>query len=231
MVQPDMIAVQNLWKSFQDKTVLNGVNLSVPKGKIIGIFGRSGIGKSTIAKILCGTVKPDGGEIYFDGRPLYTPKTGYDRKLGMQIQMVYQQPHATLDPHQKIEKGFRELIRYHRFSPKGKELDLTEEYLAKVDLDVEILSHLPHQISGGEAQRVAIARCLLFHPKLLILDEATSMLDVSTQANVLAMIRRLQQESGGSILLISHDGALAQLFCDQIYAFDDNITQKERTKL
>ena len=105
---------------------------------------------------------------------------------------------------------------------------------ASVDLPIplcpktpQILAHLPHQISGGEAQRVAIARCLLFRPKLLILDEATSMLDVSTQANVLGMIQRQMRESGGGILLISHDEALVKSLCDQIYVFD-NTKQKER---
>ena len=103
--------------------------------------------------------------------------------------------------------------------------------LDKVGLAPQILAHLPHQISGGEAQRVAIARCLLFRPKLLILDEATSMLDVSTQANVLGMVRRQMRESGGSILLISHDEALVKLLCDQIYVFDNkNSRQKEKNQ-
>lgn len=155
----------------------------------------------------------------------------YDRGLGIHIQMVYQQPYATLDPAQKIGAGFIELIRYHRFSPKGEELSLTKEMLDKVGLAPQILAHLPHQISGGEAQRVAIARCLLFRPKLLILDEATSMLDVSTQANVLGMVRRQMRESGGSILLISHDEVLVKLLCDQIYVFDNKSSrQKEKNQ-
>ena len=128
---------------------------------------------------------------------------------------------------QKIGSGFKELIRYHGFAPRGEERALTEDVLVKVGLEPQILAHLPHQISGGEAQRVAIARCLLFRPKLLILDEATSMLDVSTQANVLGMIRRQMRESGGGILLISHDEALVKSLCDQIYVFD-NTKQKER---
>ena len=102
--------------------------------------------------------------------------------------------------------------------------------LDKVGLETDILTHLPHQISGGEAQRVAIARCLLFRPRLLILDEATSMLDVSTQANVLGMVRRQMQEHHGSILLISHDEALVNLLCDQIYVFDNKTLKKENRK-
>ena len=216
-----MISIQNIEKSFSGNPVLQDVSFDIPDGKICGVFGKSGIGKSTLAKVLCGICPPDGGRILLDGQCLVSQSVPYDRRLGIAIQMVYQQPYATLDPRQKIGSGFKELIRYHGFAPKGKERALTEDVLVKVGLEPQILAHLPHQISGGEAQRVAIARCLLFRPKLLILDEATSMLDVSTQANVLGMIRRQMRESGGGILLISHDEALVKSLCDQIYVFDN----------
>ena len=227
--QRGMIELRHISKRFGPHPVLQDVSLSVPEGEILGIYGKSGAGKSTLAKILCGVLRPDEGEIFFRDRLLFSANTPYDRRLGLQIQMVYQQPYATLDPRQKIGSGFKELIRYHGFAPKGKERALTEDVLVKVGLEPQILAHLPHQISGGEAQRVAIARCLLFRPKLLILDEATSMLDVSTQANVLGMVRRQMQEHHGSVLLISHDGALVNLLCDQIYVFENKHTnQKEK---
>lgn len=222
-----MISIQKVCKTFGTKEVLKDFSLEIPPGQMVGVYGKSGIGKSTLAKILCGIYPPERGRILIDGQILVSSQQKYDRKRGIQIQMVYQQPYATLDPRQKIGSGFKELIRYHHFSPKKEERKLTEALLAKVGLEPEILSHLPHQISGGEAQRVAIARALLFQPKLLILDEATSMLDVSTQANVLGMIRRRMHETGGSILLISHDAALINLFCTQICRFDDKTTQKE----
>ena len=222
-----MISIQNIEKSFSGNPVRIVVSFDIPDGTICGVFGKSGSGKSTLAKVLCGVCPPDAGAVTLDGQTLVSADHPYDRRLGIRIQMVYQQPYATLDPSQKIGAGFTELIRYHRFRPKGEELSLTKEMLDKVGLAPQILAHLPHQISGGEAQRVAIARCLLFRPKLLILDEATSMLDVSTQANVLGMIRRQMWESGGGILLISHDEALVKSLCDQIYVFD-NTKQKER---
>lgn len=226
-----MIALQNIDKSFNGEHILQNVSLEIPDNQICGVFGKSGIGKSTLAKILCGVCPPDAGRILLDNRCLVSNDRPYDRGLGISIQMVYQQPYATLDPRQKIGSGFRELIRYHRFAPKGKEQALTEEILAKVGLEPQILAHLPHQISGGEAQRVAIARCLLFQPRLLILDEATSMLDVSTQANVLGGVRRLMHANGGSILLISHDEGLVNSICDQIYVFDNKSkTQEEKEK-
>lgn len=224
-----MIALQNVDKSFNGKHILQNISLEIPDNQICGVFGKSGIGKSTLAKILCGVCPPDAGRILLDNRCLVSNDRPYDRRLGISIQMVYQQPYATLDPRQKIGSGFRELIRYHRFAPKGKEQALTEEILSKVGLEPQILAHLPHQISGGEAQRVAIARCLLFQPRLLILDEATSMLDVSTQANVLGVVRRQMRANGGSVLLISHDEGLVKSLCDQIYVFDNQSkTQEEK---
>ena len=230
VVLHEMISVQNVRKQFGEKTVLENASLEIPGNCVCGIYGESGIGKSTMAKLLCGVYKPEQGEIFIGDQLLVSAAQPYDRKLGLQIQMVYQQPYATLDPRQKIGVGFRELIRYHHFSSKEREQELTEDMLDKVGLEPDILTHLPHQISGGEAQRVAIARCLLFRPRLLILDEATSMLDVSTQANVLGMIRSRMHETGGSILLISHDRPLVDFFCDQIYVFDNKTLKKENKK-
>ena len=228
VVQSGMICGENIKKSYGGQTVLENVNFSIPDGKIVGIYGSSGIGKSTLAKILCGVLQPEEGSIYLDDQLLYSAKTPYDRKRGLAIQMVYQQPYAALDHSQKIRDGFLELVRYHKFAPDRKSAEaLMLQAVAQVGLSPEILNHLPHQISGGEAQRVSIARSLLFHPRLLILDEATSMLDVSTQANVLALVRRIMAEKGGSVLLISHDWELVRYLCDKIYVFD-NCQLKEK---
>ena len=211
---------ENLSLRFGKNTFFEYGDFSIPDGSITGLFGRSGCGKSTLAKLLCGVYLPRSGTISMDEKTLSTPK-GYDRKAGLSIQMVYQQPFAALDPSQKLGAGFRELIRYHHLAPDKKSGDaLTERLLREAGLEPDILGHLPHQISGGEAQRISIARCLLFRPKLLILDEATSMLDVSTQANVLGLVRRLMAESGGSILLISHDEALVTHTCDRMYLLE-----------
>lgn len=223
-----MLEIKNCCKSFGNQTVLQDVSLTIPDGSIIGMFGASGIGKSTLAKILCGVMPPDAGEVFLEGKLLVSPKEAYDRKRGLAIQMVYQQPYATLDPSQKIGVGLRELISYHRLTKNGQETKtLIADILAQMQLPPKILAHLPRQISGGEAQRVALARALLLRPKLLILDEATSMLDVSTQANLLTLVKAQMIPSGGAVLFISHDRALTDFYCDTVYAFDEDHRLKE----
>ena len=223
-----MLEIKNCCKSFGNQTVLQDVSLNIPDGSIIGMSGASGIGKSTLAKILCGVTAPDAGAVFLDGKLLVSPKEAYDRKRGLAIQMIYQQPYATLDPLQKIGAGLRELISYHRLTKNRQETEkLIADILAQMQLPSKILAHLPRQISGGEAQRVALARCLLLSPKLLILDEATSMLDVSTQANLLALVKAQMVSGGGSVLFISHDRALTDFYCDTVYAFDEDHRLKE----
>lgn len=223
-----MLEIKNCCKAFGSQTVLQNVSLNIPAGSIIGVSGASGIGKSTLAKILCGVMPPDAGEVSLDGKLLVSQKEAYDRKCGLAIQMVYQQPYATLDPLQKIGTGLRELISYHRLAENKRAAEkLIADTLAQMQLSTKILAHLPRQISGGEAQRVALARCLLLRPKLLILDEATSMLDVSTQANLLALVKAQMIPSGGSVLFISHDRALTNFYCNTVYEFDETHQLKE----
>lgn len=225
-----MIEIRNVSKSFDGRPVLHKADLTIEEGRMIGLYGKSGIGKSTLAKILCGVLPPDTGSIHIDGKLLCSDNTVYDRRAGLKIQMVYQQPYSSLDPSQRIYNGLSELIRYHHFSKdKAQTEQIIFTLIELVGLDRDILNHLPHQISGGEAQRIAIARCLLFKPSLLILDEATSMLDVSTQANVIALVKRMTAEHNGSVLMISHDPELINYLCDQIYVFDNNHELKERT--
>ena len=223
-----MLEIKSCCKAFENQTVLQDVSLNIHDGSIIGVSGASGIGKSTLAKILCGVMPPDAGEVSLDGKLLVSPKEAYDRKCGLAIQMVYQQPYASLDPSQKIGAGLRELISYHRLTKNGQETEkLIADILVQMQLPAKILAHLPRQLSGGEAQRVALARCLLLRPRLLILDEATSMLDVSTQANLLALVKAQMVSSGGSVLFISHDRALTDFYCDVVYAFDEDRRLKE----
>lgn len=218
-----MIEVKGISKSFGEKTVLDNLSFSISEGETLGIYGRSGIGKTTLARILSGLTLPDSGEVWFSDELLVSREKGYDRALGSSIQMVYQHPYASLDPNQKIKDSLVELIKYHKMAKGKDEIDtLIEETLSSVNLSLSVLSHLPRQISGGEAQRVALARCLLMNPKLLIMDEATSMLDVMVQANVFKEVQSTVIEKGGSVMLISHDRELVDFLSDRILSLNDN---------
>ena len=218
-----MIEVKGISKSFGEKKVLDNLSFSFSEGETVGIYGRSGIGKTTLARILSGLTLPDSGEVWFSGKLLLSKERGYDRALGSSIQMVYQHPYASLDPNQKIKDSLVELIKYHNMAKGKDEIDtLIEETLSSVNLSLSVLSHLPRQISGGEAQRVALARCLLMNPKLLIMDEATSMLDVMVQANVFKEVQSTVIEKGGSVMLISHDRELVDFLSDRMLSLNDN---------
>lgn len=204
-----MINICGIKKSFDKKIVLSDATLEISNNEIVGLYGDSGSGKSTLAKILCNLIKADDGVIL--------PKKS-------NVQMVYQQPFAILDPSQRIIDGVKELIKYHKICPKDQIDSFIDKMCKSVELKRDILNHYPHQISGGEAQRIAIGKALLLKPELLILDEATSMLDVSTQANIIALLKRELNRSIGAILMISHDKELIKKCCSKVFVLKKGIT-------
>lgn len=219
-----MIRLESIYKNFGEKVVLENANVEIADGEIVGLYGDSGAGKSTIAKILVGLVPPTFGRVTIDDEILVSSSVPYDRKSGVKIQIVSQHPYEVLDPTQKVGKGLEEIIRFLHLA-KGKEVKTYARKIAEdAELESKILTHLPHQISGGEAQRIAIAKALCFSPKLLVLDEATSMLDAVTSANVLDFIKRKQQELGFSVLMISHDRNLINVLCNKTYVLNDGTT-------
>lgn len=219
-----MLRFESISKSFGDNRVLENANMEIADGKIVGLFGESGVGKSTLAKIACGLLSPDLGRITLDDEIVSSSSHPYDREKGRAIQLVSQHPYEILDPTQKVGKGIEEIIRYLGLK-KGKEVRAYAKEIAKsVGLDDDILNHLPHQISGGEAERVALTKALCFSPKVIVLDEATAMLDAITSANVLDLVRRKHDEYGFSVLMISHDEKLLNLYCDYIYMIKDKTT-------
>ena len=222
-----MLRCENLSKAFGDKAALRQASLHIAPGEIVGLVGPSGSGKSTLARLLCGILKPDSGEIYLHDRKLADPAMDYDRPAGLAIQMVYQQPYLSLDPNRKLGRQMQEIIRYQGFAPdRGAEKDLIRASLREVGLGENILRHRPGQISGGEAQRFTLALCLLYDPRVLVMDEATSMLDVSTAANVIALVRETMLPRGGSVLFISHDRAVTEHICHRIYRLKDGCLEE-----
>ncbi|MCG2623382.1 ATP-binding cassette domain-containing protein [Arthrobacter sp. I2-34] len=192
-------------------TAVDGVDLSVGAGEIVGVVGESGSGKTSLAMAVLGLGRTTSGSIDVDGI-VPGPRLPLDQRAA--IQMVFQDPHGSLDPRQSIGRGLRELRRLHK-ARTGWISD--EDLLSRVGLSGDVLTRLPHQISGGQAQRVSIARALLLRPTLLLADEPTSALDVSVQAQILRLLKGLRDEEGLTILFISHDLAVVRSVCDRVY--------------
>ena len=215
-----MVCASNISFSFNNKVIFDDASLNIKSDSITAIYSPSGSGKSTFAKILTGCYKLNSGTITLDESVIAKPNY-YNRKLGLPIQMVYQNPSTSFDPAYKLINSITELIRYHKICEKEEEKALINYYLKLLNLDKSILNHKSFQLSGGEAQRIALVKALILKPKLLILDEATSMLDVSVQANVMALAIKSVKKIKGSILVITHDKELATTISDEIYTIEN----------
>ncbi len=213
-----LLEADGLCKRYGDRPVLDGASFTVGAGELVSIMGPSGEGKSTVARILCGTVLPDAGEARLDGERFAAPGLPYPPALRRKIQLIPQQPFASLDPRQTIEEAVAEPLRFHRIvSGRAQALEAARALLQKALLDPALAKRRPGELSGGQAQRALIARALSVRPKLLIADEATSMLDVSSQAQIIRLFQTLIAQDGISILLISHDAPLVESVSDRIY--------------
>jgi peptide/nickel transport system ATP-binding protein len=210
--------VKHLHKEFNGSTVLLDVSFSIGSGETLGLFGRSGSGKTTVGRCICGLEQADGGGIIFNGQSLF-PRVkrrfpgGNGRTTG--IQMIFQHPETSLDPRMKGLDSIMEPLQIHKMCGNGTE-DRAKELADMVGLGMEHLHRYPSQLSGGEIQRIVLARILSIGPQLIVADEPTSMLDVSVQAQVLRLMKRIQEEKGVAYLLISHDLELLRRVCDRI---------------
>lgn len=208
-----VVSLSNLSLSYghgkDAREVVHGVSLDVLPGEVLGLVGESGCGKSTIAKCVAGFLKPSaGGLVVYKGDD--EPKRGPRR-----VQMVFQDPSSSFDPRRTLGQSVTEGLR-NAGTPKGEALARAGELFERCGLAHELLGRYPHQVSGGQCQRAAIARALAARPALLIADEATSALDVTVQAQVVALLRELNAEFGMAVLFICHDLALVQDFCDRV---------------
>ena len=197
---------------------LDGVSLELWPGEILGLIGRSGSGKSTLARVLLGLETPDEGEVTFDGRPLGSLSDPEQRRLRREVQVVFQDPHASLDPRQSVGGILAEPLAVHRLVPRGERRSRGKVLLGEVGLpsDDAVLDRLPRALSGGERQRVALARALASGPRALILDEPVSALDVSVRGQVLNVLLELRERAGLAMLLIVHDVRLVARLCGRV---------------
>ena len=214
-----MLEGRNISKKYKDRnsgkqfTVLDNVSLTVDQGEAVGLMGGSGSGKSTLAKILLRLIAADSGKIFFAGDDITNLSGRRLKKFRQAVQFIPQRPESFLDPMLTLGQSLYEPFAiFSRSADKERILKL----LDLVKLNKEILNRYPHQVSGGEIQRICIARAMLLEPRLLILDEPTSMLDVSVQAQILQLLKQIRQEREIAYLYISHDPQLAEWLCDRI---------------
>ncbi|MEN6594494.1 MAG: ATP-binding cassette domain-containing protein [Clostridiaceae bacterium] len=197
---------------------VDGVDFVIYPGETYGLVGESGSGKSTIGRTLIRLYEPTGGKILFDGMDISGRMNRADRtRLRMEMQMIFQDPMACLNPRKKVEDIIAlGLDIHHLAASREARHDAVREILDKVGLAPEHANRYPHQFSGGQRQRVGIARALIMNPKLIIADECISALDVSIQAQVVNLMRDLQQETGTAYLFIAHDLSMVKYISDRI---------------
>ena len=194
---------------------VDSVSLEIESGKTLGLVGESGCGKSTLARIILKLIKPNSGQIFFNDKEITDLKEKQFRALRKEIQIVFQDPYSSLSPRLKVKNIIAEPLR--AFNEKKDFIDQRVKALLKnVGLNIEYENRLPHQLSGGERQRVGIARALATNPKLLILDEAVSSLDLSTQAQVLNLLKDLQEKYKLTYLFIAHNLDVVRYISDYV---------------
>jgi len=195
---------------------LNNVSLSIKKGETLAIVGESGSGKSTLARCLLQLLSLDQGKLFFKGKNLTSLDVKEKKYLKRHIQMVFQDPYASLNPRMKIAEILEEGLLIHGLGNKISRNKKMRDMIKKVGLEVSDLNKYPHQFSGGQRQRIGIARALILEPELVICDEPVSALDVSIQAQILLLLKELQKELGLSYLFISHDLRVVRHMADSI---------------
>ncbi|EJZ20281.1 dipeptide ABC transporter ATP-binding protein, partial [Rhizobium sp. Pop5] len=203
---------RGLFKADATVKALNGVSFSLHSGKTLAVVGESGCGKSTLARLVTMIEDPTAGELLIDGKPA---RIG-DRSLRSQVQIVFQNPYGSLNPRQKVGTILDEPLKINTDLDAGSRRRKVEEMMARVGLRPEHHGRYPHMFSGGQRQRIAIARALMLRPKVLVLDEPVSALDLSIQAQVLNLLMDLQKEMGLAYLFISHGLSVVHHIADEV---------------
>ena len=215
-----VIRVENLVKEFPvagKKTLhaVNGVSLAVPKGAIFGVVGESGCGKSTLGRCMLRLETITGGKVTFQGRDI-TGLSGRDLlPLRRNMQMIFQNPYASFNPKQKIGSALREVAKVHKI-PSNEAEEKIKYLLHEINLPEDALLRIPSEMSGGQLQRLAIARALLLDPAFIVADEPVSALDVSVQAQILNLMMDLREKFSLTMLFISHEMTVVRHLCDQV---------------
>lgn len=218
---PPLLQVENLSLGYGEKDVLSGLSFDIGARETVGLVGESGCGKSTLSKALLGLLKPREGHIAFNGRDIAGFSPAEQLAWRGQLQMIFQDPYAALNPRHSVQTILDRVQRLHGLDDAGQRAKAREAMLDAVGLARNSLNRLPHQFSGGQRQRIGIARALIVKPKLVICDEPVSALDVSTQAQILNLLVDLREAFDLSYLFISHDLSVVRYFSDRVLVMHD----------
>ncbi|NLJ49891.1 MAG: ABC transporter ATP-binding protein [Candidatus Atribacteria bacterium] len=208
------------WPRKQRQIILSNISVKFDKGKTFGLMGYSGTGKTTLGKMVVGLLKPISGTVFFHGKDIsrmIPPDSLFFRR---KVQMLFQDPQGSLNPKKRVFSSLRDVLNMTKV-PFNQQKDVIEKVLETVGLSTDFLLRYPAQLSGGQNQRISLARILLLKPEFIVLDEPTSALDISVQAQILSLLRNLQKNHGLGYLFISHDPEVIQYMSHSIGILKD----------